>query len=48
MYEDIIIEIHDHYKPVFAKTQTPPVQDTAKAYNFAHKTTKSHNIGTNN
>ena len=33
VYDDIIIEMHDHYKTVFAKAQTPAIQ--AKAYNFA-------------
>ena len=35
IYEDIIIEMHDHYKTVFAKTQTPAIQDKANAHNFA-------------
>ena len=33
-YEDIIIEMHDHYKTVFAKAQTPAIQDKANAYNL--------------
>ena len=35
IYEDIIIEMHDHYKTVFAKAQTPAIQDKANAHNFA-------------
>ncbi len=31
IYEDIIIEMHDHYKSVFAKAQTPAIQDKALA-----------------
>ena len=34
-YEDIIIEIHDHYKTEFPATQTQATQDKTSAYNFA-------------
>ena len=27
--------MHDHYKTVFAKAQTPAIQDKANAHNFA-------------
>ncbi len=43
IYEDIIIEMHDHYKTVFAKAQTTAIQDKANAYNFAKSET--HDIG---
>jgi hypothetical protein len=36
VYEDIIIEMHDHYKTVFAKAQTPALQDKANTYDFAN------------
>ena len=34
-YEEIILEIHDHYKEVFARAQTPAIKDKSKTYNFA-------------
>ena len=34
-YDEIILTIHDHYKEVFAKAQTPAIADQAKTYNFA-------------
>ena len=34
-YEDIIIAIHDHYKTVYARAQSPAIKDKPKTYNFA-------------
>ena len=34
-YEDIIIEIHDHYKEVFVRAQTAALTDKPKPVNFA-------------
>ena len=34
-YEDIIIAIHDHYKEVFVRAQTPALTDKPKTFNFS-------------
>ena len=37
-YDDMIIEIHDHYTTVFAKAQPPAIQDKQPMYNFSTNT----------
>lgn len=34
-YDEIIIAIHEHYKKVLARAQTPAITDKPKKYNFA-------------
>ncbi len=35
VYEDIIVELHDQYRTVFAKAQTQAIQDKANSDKFA-------------
>ena len=37
IYEDIIIEMHDHYKTVFEKAQIPAIQDKKEHTRFCKK-----------